>query len=1835
MSQDIFSDFYPNSSSTGAKGSSIAIITSAEIAALEADISNLAEDDILSGYEKSVRLLPAINELFNEWSSLDTAAGLYTSNSAIVTARATAQSAKNTWDAYLSGLTPAYNNITVDTPITRTTFNTYLQNYANALSALSTEISKYATTVAKWSGIANDNGAKASDYAGTTNTYTQFGAGTGSRQGNTFSKTSSGGTWDVGWCSNEVARGNASVGLRSGGATKSVIFGVANSASRTTALACYGIYLANNGFVYFWNGLALGQGSQIGSHTLGDQWAVTYDGVTLRYYKNGALVTSSPYIGLADTDVVGQLTLTANLDSITDFTFFPYTTNNWSAFGGDGKPADYATADLKLTLITSSVATITGNSLKASGSDTYLNAAVSTSPLMGARAVEADILTGTNFTILGFDDDITTTPATSSQVIYAYYRSSDGAWAVSWNNAGSASSGTITAGIVGKLGIYYDGFKIKVIAGTTTIFTFDPLGIPSSTLVTTLPTSWATAYYPKWYAYSANSTLTGLRAGSASDNTWDSTSGFNKPADYAGSSGRLTALGSYTVIRGNSIKKVGGTHGAEEGGVVGDGQVGSAFISSSLYNPGGGWALKLVLDDDNTTYGYTAGTPYTLIATSSPAGSNTIQLAVNGTIVGSKVVSTTNESRLKLEYDGKQVKALCDGVVCASYEAPSGLTLYPKVLHIYNDINLSATSDIHDIQYGTASNNSATSIKLYDRHQAGGSSTYSIIGNAVQKIANGGAWNYNVYSQESFIGSAAITARIQRDTFIGLTTAITDTDYTSITYGAHRNNADQLLLYINGSGTGALASGLTDNSIIGITHDGTQVQVFVNNVLVYTTNTNVTKTQTLYAAAAIFTLNNKVMDVNFQPWTRDSGSNSIAWNKGNEPERIYFKDNAIYQTSSSSSWNIWAYSSQRLVGQGSVSFRFTGAASGANGPVFGFASNSNKNLTNYTTTDYGLYFTNGSVYAMELGSYSSYLLGTTTSTDIWTIRYDGRYISYLKNGTIIKQTLVNPNLILYLKATFDAQNNASVQTSIQDIQITGESNTATSGDLKLTRVGAAETIINGTSVTNPSATDVYNYTARGEAMYGPCFAECDVIQASAYTMLSLDDDTINHNYAAQAITCHYNYGLNALAIYVTNGGGIFAIHGSSPGSITGKLQLIYDGVNIRVNIGGVERAKVSATGVLGLTGAIYPKFTPYTNGTTITGCRAGNLTSLNFADQGGITKPDPYATSGDNLIRNANLQDGTIDWVASGTGSKQTGTTSDPANFWRITASADTVSLNGGRIQPFSAGVKRLYRQYWLRPNVANGAAYFSTYAYNAAGSVVASATSLLATGAAANVWTLIKVPALDIPTTAVGHLSFIQPVNLGEGTTQWDIALPRVAPTEDAATLGATAGTNIFEPVGGTTMGYWELDNKAQTGSNKISNPDGEIGVTAPWTTSYLGGTVSLAIRTDAVNSGKNSFGLVKNATTSTIAMNSGAMAVEPGRSYNCRIVLKGNSATASGLYIRIWANSTYYATLDETRFTNSTGTGAYNSMNIENQAVPSTWTVYSFTWTCPANTYWASVNIINYSPGPTVLYVDDVYFSDVEPNADVTSYIDGGDITVEASSTGTVLSGQLPKSSAMKLWRNGVQVTGPTWSYSILNGTMTASIDSTGLLTVDASSGSFTSGKIRVTALYLGTTRTKDITVTKNLAQATSGGGGGGGGTQYTAGANGYTINSTTPATFSDELSVVVGASGNVTVSISYGFSSTVTNATNLQMYAQIYKWNGSSYVAVGSAVISTSGYSYFAGSGGEPGDGPYDGEGSVSFSDTGQTVGSTQKYKVYGYTPSGSRARYPYGTLVGATS
>lgn len=176
--------------------------------------------------------------------------------------------------------------------------------------------------------------------------------------------------------------------------------------------------------------------------------------------------------------------------------------------------------------------------------------------------------------------------------------------------------------------------------------------------------------------------------------------------------------------------------------------------------------------------------------------------------------------------------------------------------------------------------------------------------------------------------------------------------------------------------------------------------------------------------------------------------------------------------------------------------------------------------------------------------------------------------------------------------------------------------------------------------------------------------------------------------------------------------------------------------------------------------------------------------------------------------------------------------------------------------------------------------------------------------------------------------------------------------------------------------------------GINLVPNPGAEDGVEA-WALVESTGTVpTLTVDTAEKKGGSQSFKITKVAGANGAGYGCRAIPLIPGETYSIKVSVKGDSASASGLYVRMNESAAKpasgYVTLAER--------DSYLSF-VGNGPIPAAWAAYEFTYTVPAGVYWGSFCVYQWTDSVAT----SVWFDDAAVGRQITaSHIAAGSIAV-----------------------------------------------------------------------------------------------------------------------------------------------------------------------------------------------------------------------------------------------
>lgn len=395
-------------------------------------------------------------------------------------------------------------------------------------------------------------------------------------------------------------------------------------------------------------GVTVVNGTNIGAGKTG-KIRITYDGVRFRVFVGiaqfGGDFAASPNLSLYPKWLAFTAGLYTGLSAAQIGS-----TNNFPDMGGVGVPSPNAGTTVNLTAIGTAGMTITGNSfLKTSGGAGFSGGAVC-DPVVGPQYIECDIRAGSNYTVIGLDDNATDYGLGTNILFFIYYNSGTGDWYVG-TNAANILNGTTSTGLTGKLRIDYDGLYYRAYIGGTQMAPPYAATAPNLKL------------WPKWWAHSQSIQYSGAFNGTLALNQTQLI---------------LTSIGtSPATFREDTCTKVSAS--AWDSGVRGPALTHAMFVRANI-DPTG--YTVVALDTSATDYGYDNQTVCALY--NSTSGQVGIYLNSSGPTYGT-TIATGITGQIVLVCDGNRYRLFLGGVQYGGdlIFATPNQTLYPKWL-FYN-----------------------------------------------------------------------------------------------------------------------------------------------------------------------------------------------------------------------------------------------------------------------------------------------------------------------------------------------------------------------------------------------------------------------------------------------------------------------------------------------------------------------------------------------------------------------------------------------------------------------------------------------------------------------------------------------------------------------------------------------------------------------------------------------------------------------------------------------------------------------------------------------------------------------------------------------------------------------------------------------------------------------------------------------------------------------------------------------------------------------------------------------------------------------------------------------
>lgn len=442
--------------------------------------------------------------------------------------------------------------------------------------------------------------------------------------------------------------------------------------------------------------------------------------------------------------------------------------------------------------------------------------------------------------------------------------------------------------------------------------------------------------------------------------------------------------------------------------------------------------------------------------------------------------------------------------------------------------------------------------------------------------------------------------------------------------------------------------------------------------------------------------------------------------------------------------------------------------------------------------------------------------------------------------------------------------------------------------------------------------------------------------------------------------------------------------------------------------------------------------------------------------------------------------------------------------------------------------------------------------------------------------------------------------------------------------------------------------ENYATTGQNLIYNGNAELGTTDGWLIDAANGTgPSFVASSSLASNGKYGFFGSKGTGGDQFHVIGRAMPVKPGRRYLIKLNANGSAGTASGMYIRMNEKNVPPTDGVFVRGSELTSVGYMEGFVAENMPWAGAQTDYSFFYTPTAGITFASPLLINYLTGPAQFRFDDFTMTEVvewsigvggtgkpEDNADVTYAVLApmAIYDVQASSTGIVESGELPRDLVFKMKKGAASdvTTSSTWSVSVISGSTTCTIGATtGVLNITAVGATSVLEIVATYGIYIRSVR---ITINLILALPDTSGGSSGGTTAITT-SHSACNSSSYSTSASGIITVKTGTSGQAALTCAIQFQRGTTTLGGSSLYGK-WQWRavGGSFADVATEVLCST-----AATTTEDYPTVYQSKGVLNFSNTktGLTANTNYEFRLIYRNAVGTVNHYITGTGTGAGS
>lgn len=287
----------------------------------------------------------------------------------------------------------------------------------------------------------------------------------------------------------------------------------------------------------------------------------------------------------------------------------------------------------------------------------------------------------------------------------------------------------------------------------------------------------------------------------------------------------------------------------------------------------------------------------------------------------------------------------------------------------------------------------------------------TITGNNAKKSTATNAWDADCYSRDPFVGGAfARLTTVAGELMFGLNSDPTaDTSFTSLDYAINAASNGTLYIYESNVYVGSFGT-YAYGDTLEVAYDGSNVRYIKNGTTILRT-VPALPNLVLYFDSSFATPIAAANAIRFGPlssnnWSSVGGAGKPADNASSDlvllqSGTVTVSGNRVVKTSGVGGWDSSTTSRDGYVGGAYISARSTVGSRvmmGLNTDPYVDGS--------WETIDYAIYVRDdGAMEAYESGSFAG-SLGTYAANDLLAVVYDGSAVRYLKNGVVLKTTLI-------------------------------------------------------------------------------------------------------------------------------------------------------------------------------------------------------------------------------------------------------------------------------------------------------------------------------------------------------------------------------------------------------------------------------------------------------------------------------------------------------------------------------------------------------------------------------------------------------------------------------------------------------------------------------------------------------------------------------------------------------------------------------------------------------------------------------------------------------------